>query len=203
MIARQVRERGRRDVETGNAILRERVRRHFERDSRQPHGGHLAMQAQAVGRRQHVRFEPGRRPETERSEVAAGVAARGHGACDQPGDRGLAVRARHPECLRLHAVGCEKRRGKFAEPVVETGHRQARFGHFRMGGIRRIKNDRSASPERFRREFQTVPLAARHGDERCAGRHLTAVDDEIADLHAGVPGRSRPEQIAERHGGGR
>ena len=62
MIAREIREHGRVEREAGDALLIQRMRRHFHRDARRAELRELAMQSQAVRRRQRVRRERGGTP---------------------------------------------------------------------------------------------------------------------------------------------
>ncbi len=113
------------NVEARDPVLRERVRGDLERDARRAQLRDLAVQREAIRRRERVARELRRHAVAERADVGARALRDPERLRREIRDRRLAVRARHADQRRLG-----QRR---EERVRELAERLCRFGTARLG----------------------------------------------------------------------
>ena len=203
VVLRQVRERRDRELEAGQAVHRQRRRRHLHHRVGHAVGDHLRER-----RVQHVRCRRGVRrvvalavpAVVDRADHARVVAGRAQDRLDEIGRGGLAVGTGDADQRQPPRRMIGQRGDREAERASTIGDDQLR--HREAVDRRLDRHRRRAALDRRRHEGVAVAATAAHRDEQRARRHRARVTGDRAHVEVGAdqPGaRDGADQFRELH----
>ncbi len=177
VVARQVGEHGGVEVHARDALLVERVRRHFERERRGAVVaccGETALHGDGVGRGQPGVLHACRMTVTQRADVPAATAEKIRRLRQQEGSRGLAVGAGDAGDAQVGRRAAEEAVRQLADVTTEVrdGDGSDAFGQHRRleGGPRLPQHGDCAALDRCRRVREAVRRAPGTRQEHAARR---------------------------------